>query len=258
MLRILLLVALWAVPLAAQRAPVLVGVDDGGSVRPLARLQGRTWSPSCEAPARGAVRGTAQRPVILVGGNASVEDVHYVQRGGIVWRQLEPMVKRIFGLQEKLQDVPLDVLAGLPIDVESIATSVEPATRPIYYFTASKTVPNISPTADLDGDGQVDGRGDLRIDVVGWVRAGMTGAADKNLSLGTNTTLTVEPLDDRRPSRATAAARRPQLTPLGIVRIGDAGIWVMQGRAGQSRWFSMYDVGIGGVRMVTRSDPQQC
>ena len=258
MLRILLLVALSAAPLAAQRGPVLVGVDDGNRVRPLARLEGRTWSPSCEAPARGTARGTVQRPVVVAAGSGTIEDVQYVTRGGTVWRQLEPMVKRIFTLQEKLQDVPLHVLAGLPIDVESIATSVEPATRPIYYFTASKTAPNISPAADLDGDGQIDARGDLRIDVVGWVRAGMAGAADKNLSLGANTTLTLEPVDDRRPSRAMAAARRPQLTPLGIVRIGDAGIWVMQGRAGDNRWFSMYDVGIGGVRLVTRSDPQQC
>lgn len=259
MRRILVLVALSAVPLAAaaaQRSAVLVGVDEGGRVQPLAKREGRTWSPTCDAPARGAIRGTAQRPVLALSGDATVETIQYVPRGGVVWRQMEPMIRRVFGVQERLQNVSLNVLVGLPTDIESVATSVEPATRPIYYFTASKTVPNsTAAAADLDRDGAPDPRGDLRIDVVGWVRAGMAGAADKNLALGANTTLSWEVVDERRP-RTTA--RRTQLNPVGIVRIGAAGFWVMHGRAGESTWFSMYDVGVGGVRMVARSDPQPC
>jgi hypothetical protein len=255
MLRVLIFVALWAAPIAAaQRSAILIGVDDGARVRPLARVEGRAWSPTCDAPSRGQTRGTAQRPVVVASGDAQVEAIHYVPRGGVAWRQVEPMVTRIFQVQERLQNVSLNVLVGIPTDVESIATSVEPATRPIYYFTASKTIPN-RPGLVATTDGELEPQGDLRMEVVGWVRAGASGAADKNLALGSNTTLTWEQADGR-PLRT--AARRTQLTPLGIVRIGDVGIWVMQGRAGESRWFSLYDVGIGGVRMVARSDPQQC
>jgi hypothetical protein len=254
-LRILVLVALWAAPIAAaQKPPVLVGVDEGSRVRPLARVDGRTWSPTCDAPARGPSRGTPQRPVVATSGDATIEPIQYVPRGGVAWRQIEPIVLKIFQVQEKLQHVSLNVLVGIPTDVDSIATSVEPATRPIYYFSASKVIPS-RPGVDLNADGESDPQGDLRIEVVGWVRAGITGAADKTLALGTNTNLSWEQVDGR-PLRA--AARRPQLAPLGIVRIGDAGVWVMQGRAGESTWFSLYDVGIGGVRMVARSDPQQC
>ena len=254
MLRILILVALWAIPMAAaQRSSILIGVDDGARVRPLARVDGRAWSPTCDAPPRGPSRGTPQRPIVAVGGEATVEAIQYVPRGGVAWRQIEPMVQRIFQVQERLQNVSLNVLVGIPTDVESIATSVEPATRPIYYFTASKMIPN-RPGLVANVDGENDPQGDLRIDVVGWVRAGAAGMADKNLALGSNTTLTWEQVD--RPLRN--AARRTQLLPLGVVRIGDAGVWVMQGRTGESTWFSLYDVGIGGVRMVARSDPQQC
>ena len=255
MLRILILVALWAVPMAAaQRSPILIAVDDGARVLPLARVVGRAWSPTCDAPPRGQTRGTPQRPVVAVGGDAKVEAIHYVPRGGVAWRQIEPMVLRIFQVQERLQNVSLNVLVGIPTDVESIATSVEPATRPIYYFTASKTIPS-RPGLVANVDGELDPQGDLRMEVVGWVRAGAAGVADKNLALGSNTTLSWEQVDGR-PLRT--AARRTQLAPLGIVRIGDAGVWVMQGRAAESMWFSLYDVGIGGVRMVARSDPQQC
>src|SRR5687768_6636384 len=176
MLRILMLVALLAVPLAAaQRPAIVVGVDDG-RVQPLAKREGRTWSPTCDAPARGAVRGTPQRPALAVSGDATVEAIEYVPRGGLVWRQVEPMVRRIFGVQERLQNVSLDVLVGLPTDIESIATSAEPAIRPIYYFTASKTVPDSSAPLAADREGVANPRGDLRIDVVGWVRAAAAAA----------------------------------------------------------------------------------
>jgi len=257
MLRVLILVALSAVPLAAagQRSALLVGVDAGGRVQPLAKREGRNWSPTCDAPPRGAVRGAPERPVLAISGDASVEAIQYVPRNSVVWRQIEPMVRKIFGVQERLQNVSLDVLVGLPTDVESIATSMEPATRPIYYFTASKTVPDSSAPLAADREGVANPRGDLRIDVVGWVRAAAAGAADKNLALGTNTTLTWEPVDERR---ARPLPRRTTLNPVGIVRINDAGFWVMHGRSGTSTWFSLYDVGVGGVRMVARSDPQQC
>jgi len=254
MLRTLIIVALSAAPIAAaQRAPILIGVDEGARVRPLARVEGRTWSPTCDAPPRGQTRGTPLRPLVTVGGEAAVEEIQYVPRGGAAWRQIEPIVLRTFQVQERLQNVSLNVLVGIPTDVESIATSVEPATRPIYYFTASKTVPS-RVGVDINADGAVDPQGDLRIDVVGWVRLGAAGVAEKNLALGSNTTMTWEQVD--RPLRNVT--RRPQLAPLGIVRIRDTGIWVMQGRSGESMWFSLYDVGVGGVRMVARSDPQQC
>jgi hypothetical protein len=252
MLRILMLIALWAAPMAAQRSAILVGVDEGGRVRPIARVDGRAWSPTCEAPPRGTIRGTAQRPVLVVTGEAATEAVRYVPRGGVAWRQVEPIVRRVFLLQERLEKVAPAILVDIPTDIDSIATSEEPATRPIYYFAASKTIPN-SRAIDLNVDGGGDPRGDLRIDVVGWVRTGAAGAGDKNYSLGTNTTLNWEQADDRR-----SIARRTQLIPVGIVRIGDTAVWVMQGRAGDSRWFSLYDVSIRGVKMVARSDPQEC
>jgi hypothetical protein len=257
MLRTLIIVALSAAPIAAaQRSPILIGVDEGARVRPLARVDGRTWSPTCDAPpapSRGQTRGTIQLPVVTIAGDAAVEAIEYVPRGGAAWRQIEPIVLRTFQVQERLQNVSLNVLVGIPTDVESIATSVEPATRPIYYFTASKTVPS-GAGPDLNADGAADPQGDLRIDVIGWVRLGAAGVAEKNLALGSNTTLTWEQVD--RPLRNVA--RRTRLNPLGIVRIRDTGIWVMQGRSGESMWFSLYDVGVGGVRMVARSDPQQC
>jgi len=252
MLRILILVALWAAPIAAQRSAILVGVDEGARVRPLARAEGRTWSPTCDAPSRGPVRGTPQRPILAISGAATVEAVRYVPRGGVAWREVEPIVRRVFNLQERIEKVAPAILVDIPTDIDSIATSMEPATRPIYYFTASKTIPN-SRAADLNVEGGNDPRGDLRIDVVGWVRTGAAGAADKTYSLGTNTSLNWEQSGDRR-----AVARRTQLTPVGIVRIGDTGVWVMQGRAGDSLWYSLYDVSIRGVQMVARSDPKEC
>ena len=252
-MRILVLLVLCAVPaIAVQRQPALVAADEGSRVRPIARVDAGWWSATCEVPPGARTRGgTPLRPVLVVSGDGAVEAIRYVPRGGTAWQQLEPVVRRIFLQQEKQEDVAAAVLAGSAISVDSIATSAEPATPPLYYFRASKRIPDPRGPVDLDADGEVDPRGDLRIDVLGWLR----GTGDLATSIGTNTTLSWEQVDERRPDSGT---RSSDLVPIGIVRAGDQRAWVMQGHAGSSTWYTVYNVATGGVRMLTKTDPGRC
>ena len=252
-MRILVLLALCGVSvLAVQRQPTLVAVDEGSRLRPIARVDAGTWSATCEVPPGTKAPGsTPLRPALVVSGDAAVEAIRYVPRGGSAWRQLEPVVRRIFLQQEKQESVASAALAGIAISVDSIATTAAPATPPLYYFRASKIIPDPRGPVDLDADGEIDPRGDLRIDVVGWLR----GAGDLATAIGTNTTLSWEQVDERP---AEPGTRRSDLTPIGIVRTGDRRVWVMQGRAGSSTWYTAYTVAAGGVRMLVKADSRPC
>ena len=132
-----------------------------------------------------------------------------------------------------------------------ILASADAKAPPVYFFSASKTIPDSRGDVDLDDDGEVDPRGDLRIDASGWLHR--DGA--RLLSIGINTTLSWEQVNDRPSDGGT---RRTRFLPLGIVSTADARVWVLQSRAGDSTWYTLYDVGATAVRTLVRSGSGAC
>jgi hypothetical protein len=182
--------------------------------------------------------------------------VRTVAAGGNEWRQLEPLVTRLFGTRERQERVSASALASVPLSIDAIFSSAPAAPPQIYYFRASKTIPDSRGDVDADDDGEVDPKGNLRLDVTGWLRrdGGLT-------SLGTNAALSWEQVDDR----PQAGTRRAELTPIGVVRMPTTRIWVMQGRAGDSTYYSLYDVAASQrsdasrrIELLVRTDLRGC
>ena len=248
-----------AVVWAAQPPSLLVAVDEGARLRPVARFDGTRWAATCQAPAnrRPAAGGTRPPRVIVEGGPMS-EPVRAVTTGGNEWQQLAPLVTRLFETRERQESVSASALASVPLSIDAIFSSAPAASPQIYYFSASKTIPDSRGDVDADDDGEVDPKGDLRLDVTGWLRR-----QGELSSLGTNASLSWEQVDDR----PQAGTRRSELTPIGIVRMPSAHIWVMHGRAGDSLWYSLYEIAIAGsprteagrrVELLVRTDLRGC
>lgn len=236
---------------AAQQPSILVAVDEGARLRPVARHDGTRWAITCAAPARrdaGVVSPGAPR--ILVSGGAAVEAVRRVQTGSAEWRNLEPVVKELFETRERQENVSAAALESVPLAIDAIFTPTRASTPQIYYFRSSKTIPDSRGDVDADDDGEVDPKGDLRIDVTGWLQS-----AGVVTSLGTNAMLSWEQVQDRPEGVET---RRSTITPIGLVRLGDTRVWVLQGRAGEITWYTLYDVGGKGVHMLVRTESRGC
>jgi hypothetical protein len=243
---------------AAQVSPLLVAVDEGARLRPVARFDGTRWAATCLSPAnRGAVSG-ARLPRVIVEGGPAADAVRAVIAGSDERRQLEPVVRRLFEARERQESVSASALASVPLSIDAIFSSVPASSPQIYYFRASKTIPDSRGDVDADDDGEVDPKGDLRLDVTGFLRG-----EGELTSLGTNAALSWEQVDDR----PQAGTRRSELTPIGVVRMPGARIWVMQGRAGDSTWYSLYEIGAAGaprtdagrrVELLVRTDLRAC
>jgi hypothetical protein len=246
--RTLLFLALLTAP-PAQTSPILVGADEGSRVRPIARADGARWSATCEAPPiPTGRRGTPQRPSLVATGNAVVDAIRFVPRGGKEWRQIEAAVHTVFLQRERQQNVASATLGRVAIDIETLS-----AGRPAgsgYYFRAAKTVRDSRGENISNEQADVDPPGDLRIEVIGWLQA----AADRVTPVGTNATLSWEQVEDR----PVSGTRRSVLNPIGVLRGAGSSVWVMQDRVGDSNRFALYDVGTGGVRLIMRSDSRPC
>jgi hypothetical protein len=235
----------------AQPASVLVAVEEGGGLRALARYDGTRWTATCDVPRRrNADSAGVRSPRPVTGENATVDGIRVVAPGSGEWRQLAPDIETVFQRRERQEDVSAAALASAPIRIEAIVTTATASTPQIYFFAASKTIPDSRGDVDADDDGEVDPKGDLRIDVTGWLQR-----AAAVTPLGTNVTLSWEQVEDRP---AAAGTRRSQLIPIGLVRAPGARAWVVQGRAGDIRWYTLYHVGGDGVRMLVRTDARGC
>jgi hypothetical protein len=160
--------------------------------------------------------------------------------GTAEWLRVSPTVLRLFDQREREQQLTEAHTAAAPRAIDWIFAVDSDAGR-TYYFEASRRVPN--GWSDVDDD--TDPPGTIRISVAGFLRA--TGR--DVMSLGTKSELRWE--QDGLP----AGPSRPDLMPLGLVRHGDRAAWVMRGQSGTSTWFTLYDVGPGGIRtlMTTRA-----
>jgi hypothetical protein len=250
-LRLALAIVAWATAWPAAQGPLLVAVDEGDRVRPVARFDGSRWAATCDVPPRrgSATKGRSPRAVASEG--LAVEPIRHVPIGGAEWRQLEPRIKQLFDERAKRENVTAAALASVPLRIEAIVTPVRVAPSQTYFFVSSRTIPDSRADVDMDADGEVDPKGELRVDVSGWL--GRVDAAVT--SIGTSSTLSWEQVDDRP---AGATARRSDLTPIAIVRAGASRAWLMQGRAGAARWYVMYQVGDAGVRLLVRTDSRGC
>jgi len=248
---VLVLALLAAPPAWAQTSPILIGVDEGSRVRPIARADGQGWTATCEAPpAPAGRRGTPQRPSVVASGNTAIDAIRYVPRGGKEWQQIEAAVRTVFLQRERQQNVASPALGRVAIDIETLSASGPAGSGSIYYFRAAKTVRDSRGENISNEDADVDPPGDLRIEVIGWLRA----ADNRVTPVGTNATLSWEQIEERPAS----GARRSVLNPIGVLRTAGSAVWVMHARIGDSTWFALYDVGTGGVRMIMRSDSRQC
>jgi hypothetical protein len=250
-LRLALAIVAWATASPAAQGPLLVAVDEGDRLRPVARFDGARWAATCDAPARrgNPIKGRSPRAVTSDG--LAVEPIRHVPMGGPEWRQLEPRIKQLFDDRARRENVTAAALKSVPLRIEAIVTPVRVAPSQTYFFVSSRTIPDSRTDVDMDADGEVDPKGELRVDVTGWL-----GRGDAEVtSIGTNSTLSWEQVGDRP---ASASARRSDLTPIAIVRAGAARAWLMQGRAGAARWYEMYQVGDAGVRLLVRTDTRGC
>jgi hypothetical protein len=94
---------------------------------------------------------------------------------------------------------------------------------------------------ESSGDPDVDPKGILRITVAGWLRDSAAGM----VPAGTKSELHWEQLDESRAARTEA-----DLIPLGIVQRGDQRIWVMKSAADTRARFALYEVTASRARTV--------
>ena len=244
--------AVWLVhvgaEVAAQSAGAVIAAVDGGRSQPIARYDGRAWIAACATPAGNTANLRSGDHVTLAVTGVTSAVARPLTASTPQRRTLDPAIRRLFDQRAREQSVTAGALAAVPLTIESVHGSI--GMPGVYFFAASKSVPDGRGDVDLDQDGEVDPPGTLRVDVAGWLRA----AADRVMPLGTNATLSWEQDDQRSPS----GTRRSQLEPLGVAGSGDAAVWVMQGRVGELRWFEIYSVGTSGVRRVMRTDTSSC
>jgi hypothetical protein len=116
-------------------------------------------------------------------------------------------------------------------------------TDSVYYFEASKRVPDAGNTPDEDPKGIV------RVAVSGWLRHD----GGRIAPAGTRAELHWEPDEAGRPDTAVAS-----LTPLGVVHQRQEAVWVMADTMGTRRQVTLYALGDAGVRTLLTSDVSGC
>jgi len=241
------LIAAGAARVGAQSTNVFVAADEGARLRPIARYDGREWTQTCDVT---GVVGARQRtasidaPRILASAAVRIDPIRQVKAGTPEWAGLEPVIRRLFRQREREQNVTPSALASREMTIEALSANPQGSLPQLYFFNASKSLPDSRGDVDLDDDGEVDPPGTLRVDVSGWLRAGAGSATP----LGTNATLSWEQDEDR-----PEGSRRSELQPVALLRIGDRSVWVLRGRAAGATWFTLYDVGVSGVRTLVRS-----
>jgi hypothetical protein len=157
------------------------------------------------------------------------------------WPSVAAVVTPLFERRAREHGVNVSTLARVPMTIDSLY-AMESASERVYYFEASKRVPDAGDTPIEDPKGIV------RVSVSGWLRD----MRDRVVPAGTKSELHWEPADERAP------AARPALTPLGVVRHGNESIWVLKGQTGTKDTFSLYALGPRAVRTMFTAAAAAC
>ena len=221
---------------SAQPAPVIA--IDGAPPQPVARLDGGRWVRAADT-LRCAPAGTVDRLVATGGARAGVP--RSIAADAPERQALEPAIVGVFDRRQREHDLAAAHLAGLPMDIDWIYASGATDGADIYYFEASRRVPDPGTAPDEDP------RGTLRVAVSGWLHR----AGDRVTVLGSRSELRWEQDPTEGPP-----VRRRDLVPLGAAAHDAQSIWVMKGAAGDLAWVSAYQVGESGV--VTVADAVRC
>jgi hypothetical protein len=270
--------------LAAQGAGAVLAIDEGRDILPVARVDAGVWtaagrsaawpaqwarwtsegaslpitletvaqSGACEATPRLRSTGPAAVPPgaprrallgIATAGALVAGPVAAIDAGSEAWARVAPEIERLFEVRERELRLAPGQVARAPIVIDSLYASPDDASR-VYYFEASRTVPD--DPADVDAD---DPRGVLRVAVNGWLRA--TGTTTG--TLGARADLAWEQLD-----RADRAPARPaDLTPVGLVTNQAQQVWLMRS-TGPRRRLLLYDASGPKVALLLRIDEPSC
>ena len=183
----------------AQPGDLVLSVDDGTRVSPIARLVNSEWvsaAPCTPDDARSTPAGVRERLVASRG--LVAKTVRAVAPGTPEWLRLAPAIERAFDRREREERLTSDRTARAPRAIDWIYALDDGAER-TYYFEASRRVPNASDDVDAD----TDPPGTIRVAVAGFLRDGRGGP----VSIGTKSELRWE--QDGRP----AGPGRPDLTP---------------------------------------------
>ena len=149
---------------------------------------------------------------------------------------VEADIARVFAQREKEQRVSAANLAKARLSIDFLYAAGDGVAR-MYYYEASKTIP--------------DAAGLLRVSVSGWLR----GDGRLPRSLGSKgelqwIELADDPGDDLEviPNPAPIPDPAAALVPVGVLGHAAGHVWVMRRAIGTSALL-VYEVGAGGVRM---------
>jgi len=270
----------------AQPAGLLVAVDLGTQLEPIARFDGSTWvavpssgfgrsiplawtrvyapGPSvairlgatepfgrCERPRRLPVasppavpRGAFDPLYVGVAVSSAIphDSLRRVAERSSEWTAVSAAISPLFERRAERQGVASSALARVPMTVDWLVAAASSAAPPTFYFEASKRIP------DAGGTPSEDPKGVVRISVTGWLRT----LNDRIVPAGTKSELSWEP-DDR-----SSLSSSPGLLPLGVLRQGDEGVWVMKSRIGTRDTFTLYSVRGSIARALLTVDAAVC
>jgi hypothetical protein len=199
----------------AQGGAVALALDDGTRVVPVAHFRDGVWQSAVSCDARDPRVARPPGPSIttrLVATGRQVQTPEVIERDSVEWTRLEPLILELFAGREAEQHLSREVAASAPVGIDRVYAASRGADR-VYYFEASRRIPDSSAQADAD----TDPPGTLRVAVAGFLRGG-----DPPTSLGSRAELRWEQ-DDRVTPRSPA-----DLTPLGMLSLEAAQVWVMQ------------------------------
>jgi hypothetical protein len=166
------------------------------------------------------------------------EPVHAIKRLTALTDKaaVEADIARVFAQREKEQRVSAANLAKARLSIDFLYAAGDGVAR-IYYYEASKTIP--------------DAAGLLRVSVSGWLR----GDGGQPRSLGSKgellwIELADDPGDDLEviPNPAPIPDPAAALVPVGVLGHAAGHVWVMRRAIGTSALL-VYEVGPGGVRL---------
>ena len=158
---------------------------------------------------------------------------------------VEADIARVFAQREKEQRVSAANLAKTPVSIDFLYAAGDGTAR-MYYYEASKTIP--------------DPEGLLRVSVSGWLR----GDGGLPRSLGSKSELQwIELGDDPDgdaeiiPNPAPIPDPTASLVPQGVLGHAAGHVWVMKRAVGNGALL-VYEVGPGGVRLRPKSSAKAC
>jgi hypothetical protein len=197
--------------------------------------------PIANPPAQPRGSGNPSYVGLAVAGPAQLEPMARVTEASREWPGVSAVVAPLFERHARDHGVNASMLARVPMTIDSLY-AVERANETVYYFEASKRIPDAGNTP-LE-----DPKGIVRVSVSGWLRH----TRDRIVPAGTKGELHWEPADER------AHQDRPTLAPLGVVRHGDESIWVMKSQTGPTDTFSLYALGPRVVRTLFTASAAAC